>query len=81
MWIRAFKSIFGTIFISETVSRVRLSKVESPEESLHRAMENLALQLPPGMGLKRNDRSEHDFDSYNEGVHVLRTDKRELGHR
>ncbi|XP_043268675.1 cytosolic purine 5'-nucleotidase isoform X2 [Venturia canescens] len=61
--------------------RMRLSKDENPEQSLHRAVENLALQLPAGIGLKRNDRSELEFDSYNEGVHALRTDKRELSHR
>jgi hypothetical protein len=32
-------------------------------------------------GLKRNDRSEQDLDSFNEGNQGLRTDKRELSHR
>ncbi|EZA59643.1 hypothetical protein X777_16813 [Ooceraea biroi] len=46
-----------------------------PEESIHRTM--LGLKV----GLTRNDRSEQDLDSYNEGTHGTRTDKRELGHR
>lgn len=31
--------------------------------------------------MTRNDRSEQDLDSYNEGGYIIRTDKRELGHR
>ena len=46
-----------------------------PEESIHRTM--LGLKV----GLTRNDRSEQDLDSYNEGTHGTRSDKRELGHR
>ncbi|XP_011866695.1 PREDICTED: cytosolic purine 5'-nucleotidase isoform X1 [Vollenhovia emeryi] len=46
-----------------------------PEESIHRAMLGL------NVGLTRNDRSEQDLDSYNEGTHGARSDKRELGHR
>ncbi|CAD1478709.1 unnamed protein product, partial [Heterotrigona itama] len=36
--------------------------------------------LNHGVAMTRNDRSEQDLDSYNEGGHGLRTDKRELGH-
>lgn len=46
-----------------------------PEASIHRTM--LGLKV----GLTRNDRSEQDLDSYNEGTHGTRSDKRELGHR
>lgn len=46
-----------------------------PEESIHRTI--LGLKV----GLTRNDRSEQDLDSYNEGTHGARSDKRELGHR
>lgn len=46
-----------------------------PEESIHRTMLGL------NVGLTRNDRSEQDLDSYTEGIHGVRTDKRELGHR
>lgn len=47
-----------------------------PEESIiHRTMLGL------NVGLTRNDRSEQDLDSYNEGTHGARSDKRELGHR
>ncbi|KAK9301686.1 hypothetical protein QLX08_006094 [Tetragonisca angustula] len=50
------------------------------EESFYRSM--LGNPLNHGVvGMIRNDRSEQDLDSYNEGGHGLRTDKRELGHR
>ena len=41
----------------------------------------LGTPLNHGVAMTRNDRSEQDLDSYNEGGHGLRTDKRELGHR
>lgn len=47
-----------------------------PEESIHRTM-----LRGLNVGLTRNDRSEQDLDSYNEGTHGARSDKRELGHR
>ncbi|XP_014233853.1 cytosolic purine 5'-nucleotidase isoform X1 [Trichogramma pretiosum] len=34
-----------------------------------------------GGGIRRNDRSEQDLDSFNEGAYGLRSDKRELSHR
>ncbi|KOX72744.1 hypothetical protein WN51_00684 [Melipona quadrifasciata] len=41
----------------------------------------LGTPLNHGVAMTRDDRSEQDLDSYNEGGHGLRTDKRELGHR
>ncbi|KAK1135451.1 hypothetical protein K0M31_000046 [Melipona bicolor] len=49
------------------------------EESFYRSM--LGTPLNHGVAMTRDDRSEQDLDSYNEGGHGLRTDKRELGHR
>ncbi|XP_015181023.1 PREDICTED: cytosolic purine 5'-nucleotidase isoform X2 [Polistes dominula] len=50
-----------------------------PEESLHRNI--LGFNFSRTVGLNRNDRSENDLESYNEGTQGTWSDKRELGHR
>ncbi|KAI4502222.1 hypothetical protein M0802_002904 [Mischocyttarus mexicanus] len=61
--------------------RIRFPQDETifPEESFHRNI--LGFNLPHTINLNRNDRSENDLESYNEGTQETRSDKRELGHR
>ncbi|KOC71013.1 hypothetical protein WH47_04999 [Habropoda laboriosa] len=49
------------------------------EESFHRSM--LGFPLSSEITMTRNDRSEQDLDTYNEGCYSIQTDTRELGHR
>ncbi|OXU19410.1 hypothetical protein TSAR_004076 [Trichomalopsis sarcophagae] len=67
------------LYVFFFVANFRVHFDAEPNTLEQRMIDNMSKQI--SLGLKRNDRSEQDLDSFNEGNQGQRSDKRELSHR